>query len=173
MCSAAGARALDWQGRDISLRVEVALHPEPWHTSAPTLPSRPFLVRYSVTDSAGRRALSVARILYVECPAGEHLCGQEGGPGGLHCSMAGVCGIATLPQPVDALLGPASPSSDTEELSVELIGEAHVVVEAGTPFQACSADTPPGLLCDRGGAVYSDTNGRIPAIPVLVRPSTS
>jgi hypothetical protein len=88
-CVSAGARAIDKQDKDISNKI-ISNGAGLVDTSAPTLPSSPWIISYDVQDLSGNRAKTMYRRVLVQCIAPETICTDSDTP---HCSLHGVCGL--------------------------------------------------------------------------------
>ncbi|KAK3274903.1 hypothetical protein CYMTET_16937 [Cymbomonas tetramitiformis] len=126
-------------------------------TAVATPTDQPYVITYSVTDSAGNKAADVKRRVYVDNPCasmGERVC-HSSANGSAVCSES------------DGQLCSSFITEDEEEPdepetapNIELIGPAAISVPQGEPYAACPVEHAVlSLTCDRGAAVTDDVDG--------------
>ncbi|KAG2422020.1 hypothetical protein HYH02_015540 [Chlamydomonas schloesseri] len=136
--------------------------------------SMPYIISYDVADTAGNRARTVYRRVYVACRYPEFPCPLAGGDGGnsgsgaTSCSVAGICGVGAAADlslaPAVQLLNmsaaatvPSGGSAATLVPRLELLGASTVRVRAGALYDSCQ-----GLgteVCDPGANATSAAPG--------------
>ncbi|KAK3249783.1 hypothetical protein CYMTET_40800 [Cymbomonas tetramitiformis] len=126
-------------------------------TAVATPTDQPYVITYSVTDSAGNKAADVKRRVYVDNPCasmGERVC-HSSANGSAVCSESDgqLCpGFITEDEEV--------PDEPETTPNIELIGPAAISVPQGEPYAACPVEHAVlSLTCDRGAAATDDVDG--------------
>ena len=117
----------------------------------------PFTIVYTVSDSAGNKALAIARQIHVACPVGEDICPPvEGGDPGakLVCSFdPNLCKFKQLGRVVEDETVPGSPPT------IELVGPIEATITAGEAYLRCARNTPLSVVCERGALAQDKVDG--------------
>jgi hypothetical protein len=141
-----GVFAFDSIDGDITERV-TAWGASQISTQTPTAPDDPYVVQYSVTDTAGNSADVVRRRVLVQaiCPPGELLC-----PDGT-CTVEGVCLVRSL-RPL-AVLKNRPPK-------ITLLGNATISILQGIRYTACFRYNTSRIdVCDPGAMAIDPEDG--------------
>ena len=108
-------------------------------TSAPNNASRPFLITYDVSDTAGNAAVQGLRQVLVVCQSPKVMCTASGGT--LYCSTsAGLCVQLTAASTAVTTAVPPT---------IKLVGQAVLGVTVGSSYLACPTPQPTNVICDR------------------------
>ena len=154
-----GVVAIDQAGIVLTDSVSKAFPLGPVDTSvvSPAAPDGslvPYVIAYDVTDSAGLKAATVKRRVYVTNPC-------SGGPAGADeriCSD-GTCSQNTLcaALSIGGTEGPTGPQPPTLILG----GPTYLRMPAGTTYAACPPNSPLTLICDRGAKASDPVDGNL------------
>eukprot|EP00854_Cymbomonas_tetramitiformis_P003615 gene3615-4547_t len=153
-----GVVATDLEEGDVTARVQ-RLGVTAVDTSEPTPSEEPFVITYSVADTAGNEAQVTRRRIYVHDPC----------PGGRLCS-SGQCSEAgsNLCTAVD--FGEAEAEAEVEGPHVALVGASQVTVALGAAYVACSAESPRSDVCDPGADASDALEGDLRTLLLACSP---
>lgn len=142
---------------DGNLLGRVGTKSAPWRVSTTyaTHPGSPYTIEYSVSDLSGNAALPIVQEIHVDCSPGKQRCPPAEGVWVAACSdEPSMCEWAYA-----EITGASHNSNKAPQL--QLLGDAHVTIPAGTPYLPCDPQTPPTIICERGAKAFDETDGTL------------
>lgn len=170
-CALPGAEAMDKVDGNVTRRVVARHVPRRISTEQPTSDGSPFLIQYTVSDSAGNSAPPIIRHVVVKCPSGLELCPLRQDRGALSCrSDLALCQFPDVealsnyipdedPEATTSLQGRGGVDSPT----IQLLGPEVVRIPFGWVYTRCNRSTPPATVCERGAAANDGVDGDLTA----------
>lgn len=151
----AGIHAYDAVDGDLGAKVEAVPYPWTVSTASATPEGDPYTILYTVGDLSGNAAEPILAEVRVDCPKGEQKCPPGANGWAAACTAdLGLCSWADSQQQASGTQTAAVAAPP----KLELLGNKEVTITAGTPYTACDPNTPPGVICERGG-IATDAYG--------------